>query len=255
MKKIFAKCLTAVFVLSAFFAPFNLNVFADSENNVWKNIYVSTLGNDQNDGSENSPFKTVERAKEEVRKISENMVGDIVVNIADGIYRQTEMLDFTVADSGKNGYNVIYRGEKDKYPVISGGFEVGGFEKYENNPDIYCVSLENYNDVELVRSVFLGGKKYRMAQSDMLIKGEADYDDPDTHYTSDGFYVSKKYMTKYKNPENLELFWSREWVDVICKVDEIIDDPENSGRLIVRMSQSMWQAYKDYPYNGKIPVV
>lgn len=82
MKKIFAKCLTAVFVLSAFFAPFNLNVFADSENNVWKNIYVSTLGNDQNDGSENSPFKTVERAKEEVRKISENMSGDIVVNIA-----------------------------------------------------------------------------------------------------------------------------------------------------------------------------
>lgn len=253
MKKIFAKCLTAVFVLSAFFAPFNLNVFADSENNVWKNIYVSTLGNDQNDGSENSPFKTVERAKEEVRKISENMSGDIVVNIADGIYRQTEMLDFTVADSGKNGYNVIYRGEKDKYPVISGGFEVGGFEKYENNPDIYCVSLENYNDVELVRSVFMDGKKYRMAQSDMLIKGEADYDDPDTHYTSDGFYVSKKYMAKYKNPENLELFWSREWVDVICKVDEIIDDPENSGRLIVRMSQSMWQAYKDYPYNGKSP--
>ncbi|UKI37608.1 MAG: hypothetical protein L6V93_05750 [Clostridiales bacterium] len=115
--------------------------------------------------------------------------------------------------------------------------------------------MKNYNDVELVRSVFMDGKKYRMAQSDMLIKGEADYDDPDTHYTSDGFYVSKKYMAKYKNPENLELFWSREWVDVICKVDEIIDDPENSGRLIVRMSQSMWQAYKDYPYNGKIPIV
>ena len=253
MKKIFAKCLAFVSVLSLCLTPFNSYAFSDGDEKVWKNIYVSTLGNDENDGSLNAPFKTVERAKEEVRKISENMSGDIVVNIADGIYRQKEMLDFTVADSGKNGYNVIYRGEKGKYPVISGGFEVGGFEKYENNSDIYCVSLENYKDVELIRSIFCGGKKYRMAQSDMLIKGEADYDDVNTHYTSDGFYISKKYMAKYKNPENLELLWSREWVDVICKVDEIIDDPENSDRLIVRMQQSLWQAYKDYPYNGKSP--
>ncbi|UKI37607.1 MAG: hypothetical protein L6V93_05745 [Clostridiales bacterium] len=85
-----------MFVLSAFFAPFNLNVFADSENNVWKNIYVSTLGNDQNDGSEKFAVqKPLNARKKKVRKIyPENMSGDIVVNIADGIYRQTEMLDF-----------------------------------------------------------------------------------------------------------------------------------------------------------------
>ena len=43
-------------------------------------IYVSPDGNDSNSGSSESPFKTLERAKAEVRVHNSNMSGNIIVN-------------------------------------------------------------------------------------------------------------------------------------------------------------------------------
>lgn len=252
MKNILKTYLSVLLAAMMIF-PCGINTAAEDKNGIYREIFVSPEGDDSNEGTISAPFATVLRAKEEARKLSAGMTGDIIVNIADGRYKLDEMLDFTTEDSGKNGYDIIYRGEKGKYPVISGGIDITGFKPWSENADIYCLSLSEYNEIDMVRSFFADNRKYRMAQNDCLIKGEADYDDPKTHYTSDGFYVSKKYMTKYKNVEDLELFWSREWVDVICKVDEIIDDPKNPERLIVKMQQSMWQAFKDYPYSGKSP--
>ncbi|MBJ8193519.1 hypothetical protein JDS79_43135, partial [Bacillus cereus] len=55
--------------------------------NIMKEIYVSTAGNDlSGDGSEKKPFATIERARDEVRKINQNMNGDIIVHIGGGTY-------------------------------------------------------------------------------------------------------------------------------------------------------------------------
>ena len=43
-------------------------VFAEEVDSVQTRIYVAESGNDTNDGTENSPFATIKRAKEEVRK-------------------------------------------------------------------------------------------------------------------------------------------------------------------------------------------
>ena len=77
-------------------------------------IYVSPDGNDSNSGSSESPFKTLERAKAEVRVHNSNMSGNIIVNIASGVYYMDNTLEFTQADSGTNGFSVIYRGITDE---------------------------------------------------------------------------------------------------------------------------------------------
>jgi len=56
--------------------------------------YVSTTGDDGADGSKNAPFATLERARDEVRKHTDNMTGNIIVHIAEGVYTLNETLTF-----------------------------------------------------------------------------------------------------------------------------------------------------------------
>ena len=72
-------------------------------------FYVATNGDDKNDGTKEHPFATVERAREEVDKINDDMTGDIVVNIGAGDYYLEDTLTFGTEDSGTNGHEVIYR--------------------------------------------------------------------------------------------------------------------------------------------------
>lgn len=100
-------------------------------------IYISPDGNDSNSGSSESPFKTLERAKAEVRVHNSNMSGNIIVNIASGVYYMDNTLEFTQADSGTNGFSVIYRGitdENGNSPIVSGGVDISdNWELYDES--------------------------------------------------------------------------------------------------------------------------
>ncbi|MDO5396346.1 MAG: discoidin domain-containing protein [bacterium] len=104
-------------------------------------IYVSPDGDDANTGSNDAPFRTLERAQEEVRKYNSDMDGDITVNIAPGMYFMDNTLSLTTEDSGNNGYKVIYRGipnDDGSKPVISGGINISdGWELYDEGNNIY----------------------------------------------------------------------------------------------------------------------
>ena len=68
--------------------------------------YVAPDGNDSGDGSAESPFATLERARDEVRKINGDMSGDIIVYLRGGDYRITKPVEFDSRDSGTGGYTV-----------------------------------------------------------------------------------------------------------------------------------------------------
>ena len=76
---------------------------------VQKEFFVAVDGSDENDGSRDFPFATVEKARQEVDKINDNMTGDIIVNIGAGDYYLENTIQFGESDSGTNGYEVIYR--------------------------------------------------------------------------------------------------------------------------------------------------
>ena len=80
----FKKQKTAVLCAAALFALncFSVNGAAVADGTAWKEFYVSAAGSDSNTGtSEDSPYRTLEKARDSVREISADMQGDIVVKI------------------------------------------------------------------------------------------------------------------------------------------------------------------------------
>ena len=74
-----------------------------------RQFYVSPTGDDAAPGTADAPFQSVFRAQAAVREAAPNMDRDIVVSLAPGVYRLDRTLEFTEADSGRNGFRVVYR--------------------------------------------------------------------------------------------------------------------------------------------------
>ena len=72
-------------------------------------LFVSPSGDDHAAATQQMPFRTLHRAQEAARALCKDMRGDVVINLAPGDYRLGRTLAFTEADSGRNGFRVIYR--------------------------------------------------------------------------------------------------------------------------------------------------
>nr|WP_229806086.1 lectin [Microbispora rosea] len=66
-------------------------------------------------------------AQAAVRERNGSMSGDIIVQLADGVYRLSAPLRLTAADSGGNGYQVVWQAAPSARPVISGARAVTGW--------------------------------------------------------------------------------------------------------------------------------
>ncbi|TCC34094.1 right-handed parallel beta-helix repeat-containing protein [Kribbella speibonae] len=76
-----------------------------------KTFWVAPSGNDSAKGTEKSPWKTVTRARDEIRTnhLNDRMNCDITVNLKAGDYPVASTIDLNEQDSGKNGHRVVYR--------------------------------------------------------------------------------------------------------------------------------------------------
>lgn len=127
---------------------------------VMTEYYVSLTGDDSNDGSKDAPFATIERARDEIRKLTGNMTGNIIVHISDGEYVLENTLTFDERDSATNGFSVKYIGNGNT--VISGGTEIGNFSLYDSEKNIYCARVP---DGMNFRQLYVDGVKMTRARS------------------------------------------------------------------------------------------
>ncbi len=97
------------------------------------NYYVSTKGNDANDGSLQKPFRTLARAQQAVRETPKT--APITVNIRGGEYKIRKPLKFDERDSGTPEFPVTYRGYKNERPFFNGGKKIpaGRISKVTDN--------------------------------------------------------------------------------------------------------------------------
>ena len=86
-------------------------------------FYVSTKGDDHNDGTKDAPFLTIERAVEAVRNTDKTGKDGITVCIEGGEYRVTS-IELTEADSGTKECPVTYRSYNGEV-IIYGGKNLG----------------------------------------------------------------------------------------------------------------------------------
>lgn len=93
----------------------------------WAQIYISPSGDDRNSGAQNSPVRSLERARDLVRTRNQGMTADLTVQLQPGVYRLDHALTFDARDSGTGGHNVIYKATGE-FAVVSGGLRVTGWK-------------------------------------------------------------------------------------------------------------------------------
>ncbi|MEK8107729.1 hypothetical protein NKG94_26820 [Micromonospora sp. M12] len=120
--------------------------------------YVAPDGNDANAGTLQSPFKTVERARDVVRTINSTMTGDINVYLRGGTYPVTSTVEFGASDSGNNGFRVAYAAYPGETPVLDGGVQVTGWSQHSGN--IWKAPLDRANKL---RALYVNDKRAFMA--------------------------------------------------------------------------------------------
>jgi hypothetical protein len=189
-------------------------------------IQVAPWGNDAWSGSEQHPFRTLKRAREEVRANTAQMKGDIVVEIHGGTYRLNETLDLSDAagDSGENGHQVIYQAvgygkpHPDR-PVISGGEQIEDWEIDDPAQNIWRADVGNLN----TRQLFVNGKRARRASIST--------DLPTLTRTATGFSTPSKAPLSWSQPDDIELVFTGAftWSEPRCDVDSIAAEGEGSA--------------------------
>jgi hypothetical protein len=80
-------------------------------------------------------------AQTAVRSLNGAMSGDIVVELADGVYRLSAPLRLSAADSGNNGYTVKWQAAAGAVPVISGARAVTGWTVADSGKNIWRANV------------------------------------------------------------------------------------------------------------------
>ncbi|MET7671192.1 RICIN domain-containing protein [Micromonospora luteifusca] len=80
-------------------------------------------------------------AQTAVRAINSAMSGDIVVELANGAYRLSSPMRLTAADSGNNGYQVIWRAAAGARPTITGARAVSGWSLVDSGKNIWRANV------------------------------------------------------------------------------------------------------------------
>jgi hypothetical protein len=117
---------------------------------------------DLQDGSLAKPFGSLDRARLAVRSYvaGRELRGDVVVEIQGGTYELAAPVRFEAADSGKNGFAVIYRASPGAQVVLSGGRRVSNWQ--QDKAGLHRAAVGR--DVDF-RQLWVGGQRATRART------------------------------------------------------------------------------------------
>jgi len=128
-------------------------------NHSTRELYVATDGSDANIGTETAPFATLDRAKEEVRKIKTEFKGSITVLVRGGTYYLQQPLSFSSEDSGCAEGLITYMAYPGEIPVISGGKNITSEWRHYQNGIYMCELNSGEEDKINFSQLFINGKR------------------------------------------------------------------------------------------------
>lgn len=103
-------------------------------------IHVAPYGDDSNEGTEERPFASLDRARCEVRAIKRQFKGPVTTWVHEGTYYLERPLVFGAEDSGSPDASVTYAAWKGDKVVLSGGRKLAcNWKSYRGG--ILCCSL------------------------------------------------------------------------------------------------------------------
>ena len=98
---------------------------------------MSPTGDDQNPGTSERPFRTLERARDAIRERRETEPlppGGVTVVVQGGVYpRLSQSFSLTAEDSGTEESPIVYCAASGEEPVLRGGQAISNFEPLTDN--------------------------------------------------------------------------------------------------------------------------
>ncbi len=220
------------------------------------NLYVSANGNDNNDGSEKSPFATLERARDYIRTLKTKGLskGGIRVWIADGDYIRTSTFVLEAEDGGTTKCPIVYGGASKRNVRFLGGVRLTDWKSVDA-PDLRARLQESVRDevrqIDLAKAgitdlgsvtapvdssqradLFCNGKYMDLARypdagewlriADVPMSGAKRYFyDGITHYGRFEYDGSRPSRWKDQSDVWMHGYWVHDWRDEIQRAERI----------------------------------
>jgi len=195
-------------------------------------LYVSQEGNDNwsgqipfsNQNNSDGPFRTIQRAKEEITKQKENgkLRQPIVFYMKRGTYFLDEPIIFNSDDSGTPKFPVLFTSFKNDKVVISGGKKIEKWNETKiNGKEIIVFKVPFIKDD--LREIFINGEKRnrtRFPEKKFLLY-KRDKIPSDWNKGEDLIYLKEDILGNIKYIENSEFIFLHLWVDVHLPVKEV----------------------------------
>lgn len=205
-------------------------------------LYVAPNGSDNNDGSESSPFATVQKAKETIKNMNAaNSLpeGGVTVYLRGGTYYIDEGMTFTKEDSGKEGSTITYTSYPGEAVTISGQvpLEKGWFTAADDTAKNVMIDKNAASKVLMV---------------DLKEHGITDYGELSTrgyHYFNKGRYAQAELIV---NDENQTLARYPNSGSISVPTDNV--DTDNFGFRYTDERVSKWKDAKDAYIVGTISI-
>lgn len=183
-----------------------------------KEIYVSPIGSDSNEGTKNLPLKTIFAAQKMATALFESgRVTEVIVWLDGGTYTIAEPLEFASLKSDLENVSLIFKAQKGEDPVISGGVEI---TRWNKNPDgIWEAPMpESLKGMGNFRELFISGKRAIRARfpNEGYLHVKKAGEDRRTN-----FFFEKGDFPIPQNPEGLELVFLHDWSISRIEVKEI----------------------------------
>ncbi|MBR7133300.1 MAG: right-handed parallel beta-helix repeat-containing protein [Clostridia bacterium] len=194
-------------------------------------FYVSTNGNDLQNGSFSAPFLTLERVKSAVREALKSGEKNITVYLREGTYHLYDALTFDENDTSPTA-KVTYSSYNNEKVIFSGGIKVDGWEITDG---IWQAKLcRPNNDTGYYKQLFVNGKRIKRARFPLgdgtfkAVKPEGDISTWGSNYTADAALLSKRALTYNADDtvtdidfENAELVLLQYWRESRMRVTSV----------------------------------
>ena len=105
-------------------------------------LFVATNGSDASPGTKEKPFATLERARNEIRRLKTGgalPVGGITVEVRGGLYELARPIELGDQDSGTDNAPVVYRARRGEVARIVGGRIVTGWQPVTDQAVLKCL--------------------------------------------------------------------------------------------------------------------
>lgn len=175
-----------------------------------RHVYVSPAGNDAWNGSQEQPFKTLNRALKE----AESATDKLVVRVASGDYWMERPVQITGALKAP----VVVRGDAKRKPRFLGGLRIGGWEKCEGNVyRAYVPEVKRYGFA--FEQFYVNGTRATWAKTPntdwYFVKGAKEF--PYVPETRSAGYATQQIQLKPEDLQSLKGLRGDELADVrIC---------------------------------------